>query len=126
MQTSGDDDGAGRPASPYGKIFGVLKYRHELKGLCLSLGAVGVLEIDVFDGTAGMLRLRTWEEQFSHYFLADRETGLLTDYREAVSNNQIVFTAVVDYDQETGAAAAAKACGATQVSSFGDSVLTIY
>jgi hypothetical protein len=126
LQTDGGSETDHPPASPNGKLFGVLKYRHELKELCSSLAAVGVAEIDVFDGNPGISRLRTWEERFSNYFLADRETGLLTDYREAVSNNFIVFTAVVDSSQEIAAAVTAKACGATQVACFGDSVVTSY
>jgi hypothetical protein len=126
METDGGNDSETPPSTPNGKIFGVLKDHHELEELTSSLAAVGVHEIEIFEGNPGISRLRTWEEQFSNYFLADRETGLLTEYREAVASNFIVFTAVVDSSQEIEAAATAKACGATQVACFGDSVVTSY
>ena len=34
----------------YGKVIGVVKYRHQLKSLCESLAILGVREVEVLNG----------------------------------------------------------------------------
>ena len=55
--------------TPYGKIFGVVKYRYQLKMLCESLAAIDVREVEILDGRPGLQQLQAWQENFSHYFL---------------------------------------------------------
>jgi hypothetical protein len=114
------------PSTPNGKIFGIVKYRYQLKSVCDALAAVDVREVEIFDGSTGAARLRAWEERFSHFILGERETDLLKGYLEAVESHFIVFTAVVDWGQDVIAADRAKAAGARGMSRFGNSVVTSY
>jgi precorrin-6B methylase 2 len=126
MQTDYETTNTAPPTTPYGKIIGVVKYRYQLKALCESLAAIGVREVEILDGSAGLHKLLAWEETFSHYILGQRETDLLTRYIDAVKSDLIVFTAAVEVGEENAAADTAKAHGATRVSHFGNSVVTSY
>jgi hypothetical protein len=112
--------------TPYGKIFGVVKYRYQLKRLCESLAAIEVREVEILDGRPGLQQLQAWQENFSHYFLGQREADLLSHYLDAVRNDFIVFTAVVPAGGENTTAELAKSRGATRLSHFGDFVVTSY
>ena len=112
--------------TPYGKIFGVVKYRYQLKSLCESLADIDVREIEILDGNPGLQQLQAWQEKFSHYFLGQREADLLSHYLDAVKSDLIVFTAVVQSGSESDAAELAKTRGATRLSHFGDFVVTSY
>ena len=112
--------------TPYGKIFGVVKYRYQLKMLCESLAAIDVREVEILDGRPGLQQLQAWQENFSHYFLGQREADLLSHYLDAVRSDFIVFTAVVQSGAENAAAELAKSRGATRLSHFGDFVVTSY
>lgn len=126
MSTDYETTTVAPPTTPYGKIFGIVKYRFQLKSLCDSLATIGVREVEVFDGSAGMQRLLAWQETFSNYLLGQRETDLLTHYLEAVRHDFIVFTAVVEPGVENAAAENAKAHGASRLTHFGNSVVTSY
>lgn len=126
MSTEYETTTVAPPTTPYDKIFGVVKYRFQLKALCDALALIDVREVEIFDGNAGMQRLLAWEETFSNYLLGQRETDLLTHYLEAVRSDFIVFTAVVETGQENTAAENAKAHGATRLTHFGNSVVTSF
>lgn len=126
MHTEYETTTAALPGTPYGKLFGVVTYREQLKPLCDSLAAVGVREIEILDGSHGIQTLLAWAESFSHYIFGQREADLLAGYLEAVRNDSIVFTAVVESGQENSAVDEAKAHGATELSHFGTFVVTSY
>ena len=126
MHTDYETTTAAPPTTPYGKIFGVIKYRYQLKRLCESLAEINVREIEVLDGSAGLQRLLAWEDTFSHYIPGQRQTDVLSHYLEALKSDLIVFTAVVEPGQESIAARNAKAHGATRITHFGDSVVASY
>lgn len=112
--------------SPYEKIFGVVKYRYQLKAVRESLSAIGVPEVEIFDGGQGLHRLRAWHQQFSHFLLGECETALLLRYVDALESDLIVFAAVVDSAQAGIAAETAISRGASCVSHFGTCVVTNY
>jgi len=110
----------------YGRVVGVLKHRTQLQSLSESLAALGVTEVDVFDGSTGIQRLGEWHEKALQYFFGDMEAVLLQRYLDAAKEDQIVFAAVVDPEFANEAASLAKIQGATQVAHFGNSVITSY
>ena len=112
--------------TPYDKIFGVVKYRYQLKTVCESLSAIGVREVEILDGSQGLQKLRAWHQRFSKFLLGERETKLLSRYLDALESDLIVFTAVVDSAGAGIAAETAIARGASRVSHFGNSVVTSY
>lgn len=112
--------------TPYDKIFGVVKYRYQLKSVCESLSAIGVREVEILDGGQGLQKLRAWHQRFSKFLLGERETNLLSRYLDALESDLIVFTAVVDSAEAGIAAETAISRGASRVSHFGNSVVTSY
>ncbi len=126
MHTEYETTSSALPTTPYGKIFGIVTCRDQLKTLCDSLASMGVREIEVLEGSQGLQTLQAWAESFSHYILGQREADLLAGYLQAVRNESIVFTAVVESGQENAAVTEAKAQGATDISHFGTFVVTSY
>jgi hypothetical protein len=110
----------------YGKLIGVIKSRYQLKPLCDSLNALGIREIEVLDGPTGVMKLEKWKEGVSGYFFGDMEGEMLRRYVLAVRNSQIVFAAVVDSGAANDAAESAKINEATEVTHFGQFVITNY
>lgn len=126
MQTEYETTSVAPLTTPFGKIFGVVKYRYQLKSICESLSSIGVREVDILDGGQGIQNLLAWKERFAQFRLGARENDLLSCYLDALQRNLIVFTAVVDLTQSTIAAGTAIARGASQVSHIGDSMVTSY
>ena len=110
----------------HGNIFGIIQYRHQLKALCDSLATLGVGHIKVFDGLPGIAQLEKWKEGVSEYFFGDMEGEMLQRYLDAVKNNLIVFAAPVESEMANRAAEIAKTNGASEVTHFGNSVITNY
>ena len=110
----------------HGRVLGVMKHRTQLTSLCESLAALGVNEVDVFDGPAGIQRLTEWHDKALKYFFGDMEAVLLQSYLDAAAEDLFVFTAVVASESADQAASLAKAQGATQVAHFGTAVITNY
>ena len=110
----------------YGKIMGVIQSREQVETLCESLQAIGIREIEILDGPTGVTQVAKWKGSVSQYFMGDMEDKILRSYLNAVTNNLIVFTAVVESDNATDAAETAKTNGATEVTHFGQSVVTNY
>ena len=110
----------------YGRVVGVLKHRTQLQSLSESLAALGVNEVDIFDGPTGIQRLGELHKNALQYFFGDMEAVLLQSYLDAAGDDQIVFAAVVDPESANQAASLAKSQGATQVAHFGNSVITNY
>ncbi|HQX48674.1 MAG TPA: hypothetical protein PLY87_09120 [Planctomycetaceae bacterium] len=110
----------------YGRVVGVMKHRTQLKSMCESLTALGVNEVDIFDGPTGIQRLGELHKNALQYFFGDMEAVLLQSYLDAAGDDQIVFAAVVDPEFANQAASLAKSQGATQVAHFGNSVITNY
>ena len=110
----------------HGNIFGIIQYRHQLKALCDSLATLGVGHIKVFDGLPGIAQLEKWKEGVSECFFGDMEGEMLQRYLDAVKNNFIVFAAPVESEMANRAAEIAKTNGASEVTHFGNSVITNY
>ncbi len=110
----------------YGKVFGVVKYRYQLKFLCESLTLLGVHEVDVLNGPGGTTRLETWNQAVPQFFFGDMEGEMLRRYLDAIADDLIVFAAVVVGELAHKAADAAKKQGASDVVYFGNSVVTNY
>ena len=110
----------------YGKLIGVIQSRHQVETLCESLQAIGIREIEILDGPTGVTQVEKWKGSVSQYFFGDMEDKMLRSYLNAVTNNLIVFAAVVDSDNANDAAEKAKTNGATGVTHFVHSVITNY
>jgi len=110
----------------YGKLFGIIQYRHQLKALSNSLATLTTGEIEVLDAIRGIDQLERLKENVSQYFFGDMEGQMLEQYLEAVKNNLIVFAVHVDSAMANSAAEIAKTNGASEVTHFGNSVVTNY
>ena len=110
----------------YGKLFGIIQYRHQLKTLSHSLAAMMTGEIEVLDASGGIDQLEKMKEGVSQFFFGDMEGQMLQRYLDAVKNNSIVFAVPVDSTMANSAAEIAKTSGATEVTHFGNSVITNY
>ena len=110
----------------YGKIIGVIQSRQQVKPLCESLDAIGIREVEILDGLTGVTQVQKWKGSASQYFMGDMEDKTLRQYLKAVTNDLIVFAAVVESDNANDAAETAKTSGATEVTHFGHAVITNY
>ena len=110
----------------YGKIIGVIQSRKQVETLCESLDAIGIREVEILDGPTGVTQVAKWKGSVSQYFMGDIEDKMLRSYLNAVTNNLIVFAAVVESDNANDVAETAKTKGATEVTHFGHSVITNY
>ncbi len=110
----------------YGRLFGIVEYRHQLKALCESFATLGAGEIEVLDGLSGIAQLEKWKVDVSQYLFGDMEGEMLQRYLDAVKNNFIVFAAPVESEMATSAAELAKTSGASEVTHFGNSMITNY
>ena len=110
----------------YGKLFGIIQYRHQLKTLSNSLAAMMTGEIEVLDASGGIDQLEKIKEGVSQFFFGDMEGQMLQRYLDAVKNNSIVFAVPVDSTMANSAAEIAKTNGASEVTHFGNSVITNY
>jgi hypothetical protein len=126
MQTEYESTTVVPDITPYGKIFGVAENRDQLKRLCEALAELGIREVEIFDGSAGVQRLTTWHDASAQHLLGERETSHVLQYLEALKDHCIVFAAVVESGLENAAAETANAQGASQIVHFGNSVVTSY
>ncbi len=110
----------------YGRLIGVVQYRRQLKPMCESLAVLGVREVEVLDGLAGITQLEKWKEGVSQYLFGDTEGKTLQRYLDALKNNLIVFAAVVESSTANEAAEVAKTNDATEVTHFGNAIVTNY
>ncbi len=110
----------------YGRLIGVVEFRHQLKPLCDSLAVLGVHEVEVLDGLAGIAQLEKWKEGVSQYLFGDTEGKTLQRYVNAVKNKLIVFAVVVESGTANAAAEIAKSNDATEITHFGNAVVTNY
>ena len=110
----------------YGKLVGVVQSRQQLKTLCESLAVLGIEDVEAFDDLTGIAQLEKWKESVSQYLFGDTEGKTLQRYLDAVKNENIVFTAVVKSSAANNAAETAKSHDATDVTHFGNAVVTRY
>ncbi|MEJ7595467.1 MAG: hypothetical protein WKF77_28460 [Planctomycetaceae bacterium] len=110
----------------YGKLLGIVQNRHQLKALCESFATPGACDIEVLDGLSGIAQLEKWKDDVSQYFFGDMEGEMLQRYLDAVKNNLIVFAAPMESEMANSAAEIAKTHGASEVTHFGNSVITNY
>lgn len=110
----------------YGKVVGVVKYRHQLKSLCRSLAILGVREVEVLSGTSGIQRLETWKQPISRYLFGDMEGEVIQRSLDAISDGHIVFAAAVVPEFAEKTARIANVQGAFEVMHFGKSAVTNY
>ena len=110
----------------YGKLVGVVQSREQLKTLCESLAVLGIEVVEAFDDLTGIAQLEKWKESVSQYLFGDTEGKTLQRYLDAVKNENIVFTAVVKSSAANNAAETAKSHAATDVTHFGNAVVTNY
>ena len=106
-----------------GRLIGVIQSRQQLKPLCVSLNTLGIREVEVFDGPAGVTKLEKWKKGVSQYFFGDMEGEMLRRYVHAVRNDHIVFAAVVEAEAFSNAAETARTQGATEMTHFGQFVI---
>lgn len=90
------------------------------------MATLGAGDIEVLDGLPGIAQLEKWKEGVSEYFFGDMEGEMLQRYLDAVKNNLIVFAAPVESEIANSAAETAKTNGASEVTHFGNSVITNY
>lgn len=110
----------------YGKVIGVVKYRHQLNSLCKSLAILGVREVEVLSGPSGIQRLKTWKQPISQYLFGDMEGEVIERSLDAISDGHIVFAAVVVPEFAEKTARIANVQGAFEVMHFGNSAVTNY
>ena len=110
----------------YGKLFGILQHRHQLKALSNSLATLTDDEIEVLDAIPGIDQLEKLKEGVSQYFFGDMEGQMLERYLDALKNNLIVFAVPLESEMANSAAEIAKSNGASEVTHFGNSVITNY
>jgi hypothetical protein len=110
----------------YGKLIGVIQSRQQLTALCESLAVLKVYDVETIDGLSGITQLEKWKDGVSQYIFGDTEGKTLQRYLEAVKSNLIVFVVVVESSVANNAAEIAKSNGATEVTYFGNSVITNY
>ena len=123
-----DDGSAGQESekTPFGKVMGVVENRDQLQAVSDALSQLGVQEIEVLDGAAGINLLGGEQVAVSQCFLGDMEAETVKHYLDAVKHGLIVFAAVVEPDTAAQAAETAKALGASEIVHFGSLVITNY
>ena len=112
--------------SPFGKVIGIVESRDQLQAVTAALSALGVQDIEVLDGAAGIKNLNSEQDAVANCFLGDMEADMVHRYLEAVKHGQIVFAAVVEPEVADEAAEAVKAQGATELAHFGTWMITNY
>ena len=112
--------------TPFGKVIGVVENRDQLRAVSEALAKLGVQNVEVLDGAAGVKLLDGEQDAVSQCFLGDMEAKMLQRYLDVVKNGWIVFAAVVEPERADQVADTAKARGATEVVHFGNWVITNY
>jgi len=112
--------------TPFGKVMGIVENRDQLQAVSGALSKLGVSEIDVMDGSAGLNRLDDEESAVSNCFLGDMEDQEVKRYLHAVRRGLIVFAATAEPEIAEQVAKTAKALGATEIVHFGSLVITNY
>ena len=120
------DLGSTTVSTLYGKVIGIVEQRDQLQAVCEALTQLGVQDVEVLDGVAGIQRLDGWQVAVSEYFFGDMELEMVHRYRDAVHNGLIVFAAAVMPEIADQAAESAKERGASEVVHFGNSVIKNY
>ena len=110
----------------YGKVIGIVENRDQLQAVTAALSALGVQDIEVLDGAAGIKLLDSEQDAFANCFMGDMEAEMVHRYLDAVKNGLMVFAAAVEPETADEAAETAKSRGATEVVHFGDWVITNY
>ena len=120
------DLGSTTVSTLYGKVIGIVEQRDQLQAVCEALTQLGVQDVEVLDGAAGIQRLDGWQVAVAEYFFGDMELEMVHRYRDAVHNGLIVFAAAVVPEIADQAAESAKDRGASEVVHFGNSVIKNY
>jgi len=110
--------------SIYGKLFGILNDRYELKDLSDVFSKMEITEVEFIEGNAGALLLEKWNKAVSGFLMGDREPEMIGQYLTAVRQGLTIFTVAVKSAQAEEAAEMAKEFNATHVVYFGESVVT--
>ena len=112
--------------SPYGKVIGIVQNREQLQAVSEALSKLGVQDVDVLEGAAGIKLLDKEQDGVAQCYLGDMEAEMVQRYLDAVKNGLIVFAAVVEPEIANHAATTAKERGASEVVHFGNWVITNY
>ena len=126
MGTNTESTGSIPENTPYGKVMGIVKDRDQLLAVSQALTKLGIDDIKVLDGSAGVYFLDGEQDAVSATFLGDMESEMVKRYVEAVKNGLIAFAAVVEPGKAEQAAKVVKALGATEIVHFGSWVITNY
>lgn len=112
--------------SIYGKLFGILDDRHELKDLSDALAKLEITEVEFIEGKPGALLLEKWEHTVSGFLMGDMEPKMMGRYLTAVRQGLTIFTVAVKGGRAEEIAGVAKQFNATHVVYFGESVVTSF
>lgn len=126
MKTDNDSAILEPEKTPYGKVIGIVGNHDQLQAVFEALSKLGVNDVEVLEGAAGIKLLDKEQDVASQYFLGDMEAEMVQRYFDAVKTGLIVFAAVVEPPMADQAAATAKAQGASEVVHFGNWVITNY
>lgn len=126
MQTNTESAGSIPENSPYGKVMGIVENREQLLAVTQAMTKLGVDDVKILDGSAGVYFLDGEQDAVADTFMGDMESEMVKRYVEAVKNGLIAFAAVVDSEKAEQAAKVVKALGATEVVHFGSWVITNY
>lgn len=126
MKTVDDSISVEPEKTAYGKVIGIVKSRDQLQGVCEALSKLGLQDVEVLEGTAGIRILSGEQSAVANCFMGDMEAETVHRYLDAVKNGLIVFATVVEPENADQAAAAVKERGAVEVVHFGDWVITNY
>ena len=126
MSTDNEASGVKSAQGVYGKVIGIINDRHQLDAFLQSLSVLGVSDVEILDGLAGIQRIEALQETVSGYFFGDMEGEMLQRYLEAAKSDLIVFAAEVNPESADKAAEIAQKHGASEVVHFGNSVVTSY
>ncbi|MBC7817505.1 MAG: hypothetical protein IAG10_11490 [Planctomycetaceae bacterium] len=126
MKTDDGSIGVEPEKTAYGKVIGVVKNRDQLQAVSEALSKLGVQDVEVLDGAAGIKVLDSEQDAVANCFMGDMEADMVQRYLDAVKKGLIVFAAKVEPETTDQAAETAKARGASEVVHFGDWVITNY
>lgn len=126
MKTDDESIAVESEKTPYGKVIGIVANRDQLQAVSEALSKLGVNDVEVFEGAAGIKLLDREQDGVSQCFLGDMEAEMVQRYLDAVKGGLIVFAAVVEPETANHAATTAKRRGASEVVHFGNWVITNY
>ena len=97
MKTESGSTGLKPEKTPYGKVIGVVENRDQLQAVSEALSKLGVQDVAVLDGAAGVQLLDREQDDAAHCFLGDMEEEMVHRYLDAVKQGAIVFAAVATF-----------------------------